>query len=85
MSGSLRVVPAELPPDAHDHFDLVLESGQALRLRDPRRFGAVLWQPGEPMQHKLLRDSARNRSSASSPRTGCSSARAAARRRSRAC
>src|SRR4051812_49030420 len=54
MSGSLRVVPADLPPNAHDHVDLVLESGQALRLRDPRRFGAVLFAPGEPMQHKLL-------------------------------
>jgi formamidopyrimidine-DNA glycosylase len=55
MSGSLRIVPADLPPALHDHVDLVLESGQALRLRDPRRFGAVLLVRGEPMQHKLLR------------------------------
>ena len=55
MSGSLRVVPADLPPEAHDHVDLVLESGQALRLRDPRRFGAVLFEPKAPMEHKLLR------------------------------
>jgi formamidopyrimidine-DNA glycosylase len=54
MSGSLRVVPAELPPGAHDHVDLVLENGRALRLHDPRRFGAVLWEPGEPRQNKLL-------------------------------
>ncbi len=54
MSGSLRIVPAALPPAPHDHVDLVLESGQALRLRDPRRFGAVLFVRGEPMQHKLL-------------------------------
>jgi formamidopyrimidine-DNA glycosylase len=56
MSGSLRVVPAEKPAAAHDHVDIVLDSGQALRLRDPRRFGAILFQPGEPMQHKLLRN-----------------------------
>jgi formamidopyrimidine-DNA glycosylase len=55
MSGSLRVVPAERPAAAHDHVDIVLESGQALRLRDPRRFGAVLFERGELMQHKLLR------------------------------
>jgi formamidopyrimidine-DNA glycosylase len=55
MSGSLRVVRADTPAGAHDHFDLVLETGSALRLHDPRRFGAVLWEPGEPSRHKLLR------------------------------
>jgi formamidopyrimidine-DNA glycosylase len=55
MSGSLRVVPADTPPGPHDHVDIVLESGQALRLRDPRRFGALLWEAGEPNRHKLLR------------------------------
>jgi len=54
MSGSLRVVPAATPPDKHDHFDLVLRSGQAMRLRDPRRFGAVLWAGENVIQHKLL-------------------------------
>ncbi len=56
MSGSLRIVPAGSAPGKHDHFDLLLDNGKALRLTDPRRFGAVLWQPGEPWQHKLLRD-----------------------------
>jgi formamidopyrimidine-DNA glycosylase len=56
MSGSLRMVPAQQLPGKHDHFDLVLENGQALRLTDPRRFGAVIWQPGEPARHKLLQD-----------------------------
>ncbi len=56
MSGSLRMVPADTPPAKHDHFDLVLENGKALRLTDPRRFGAVLWQKGEPSRHKLLRN-----------------------------
>jgi formamidopyrimidine-DNA glycosylase len=55
MSGSLRIVPAQQAPGKHDHFDLVLDSGHALRLTDPRRFGAVLWQAGEPALHKLLR------------------------------
>lgn len=54
MSGSLRIVKAGAPAGVHDHFDLVM--GQtALRLRDPRRFGAVLWST-QPEQHVLLRD-----------------------------
>lgn len=53
MSGSLRIVEAELEPEKHDHLDIVFASGQALRLTDPRRFGAALWQPlGET--HSLL-------------------------------
>ena len=56
MSGSLRVVPADHPPGTHDHLDLVLETGKALRLHDPRRFGAVLWQKGDPAANRLLRD-----------------------------
>lgn len=56
MSGSLRMVPAQAAPGKHDHFDLVLENGQALRLTDPRRFGAVIWEAGEPARHKLLQD-----------------------------
>lgn len=55
MSGSLRIVDPNLPPRAHDHYDLVLDSGKALRFNDPRRFGCLLWQkPGEV--HPLLRD-----------------------------
>lgn len=53
MSGSLRVVPADAPPGPHDHVDLVFGRA-ALRLRDPRRFGAVLWASGDPSRHKLL-------------------------------
>lgn len=54
MSGSLRIVPAATPAGVHDHFDLVMGK-IALRLRDPRRFGAVLWSAA-PEQHALLRD-----------------------------
>ena len=44
MSGSLRIQPCNTEPGKHDHVDLELDSGQLLRLTDPRRFGAVLWQ-----------------------------------------
>ncbi len=54
MSGSLRVLDAATPPHKHDHFDLCLSGGQALRLRDPRRFGAVLWTTDPPNEHPLL-------------------------------
>lgn len=56
MSGSLRLLPASTPAAQHDHFDLLLGSGEALRLRDPRRFGAVLWTRGEALSHPLLAD-----------------------------
>ena len=55
MSGSLRVVDAGTPPEKHDHIDFILSNGKVLRLRDPRRFGAVLWTHQDPLKHKLLR------------------------------
>lgn len=54
MSGSLRIQPRGTPAEKHDHFDLVLEDGQLMRLRDPRRFGAVLWHADDVAQHPLL-------------------------------
>jgi formamidopyrimidine-DNA glycosylase len=56
MSGSLRVVEDSTAPQLHDHVDLVLDSGKALRLRDPRRFGTLLWVCGDPLAHPLLKD-----------------------------
>ncbi|HAF91369.1 MAG TPA: DNA-formamidopyrimidine glycosylase [Pseudomonas sp.] len=53
MSGSLRLVPAELPAAKHEHVDILLGSGQALRYTDPRRFGALLWSE-LPLEHPLL-------------------------------
>lgn len=53
MSGSLRLAPASEPPGKHDHLDLVFGS-QALRLRDPRRFGAVLWVNDDASAHPLI-------------------------------
>lgn len=55
MSGSLRVVSNNVPPEKHDHLDLVMEDGRCLRLRDPRRFGAALWTTDDPLRHPLLR------------------------------
>ena len=45
MSGSLRLVPLDEAPGKHDHVDLCF-GRQILRLRDPRRFGALLWTDG---------------------------------------
>jgi formamidopyrimidine-DNA glycosylase len=56
MSGSLRLVDAGTPPGKHDHVDITFENGCVLRLRDPRRFGAVLWTVDDPLRHPLLRD-----------------------------
>jgi formamidopyrimidine-DNA glycosylase len=52
MSGSLRVLASGTPAQKHDHFDLVL-GDRLLRLRDPRRFGAVLWTD-DVANHPLL-------------------------------
>jgi len=54
MSGRLQVVPKSVSAGKHDHIDLVLASGMVARLTDPRRFGAVLWAPGDPLLHPLL-------------------------------
>jgi formamidopyrimidine-DNA glycosylase len=54
MSGSLRIIEATEPAGKHDHVDLILENGNALRYTDPRRFGCVLWQKKEEGIHPLL-------------------------------
>jgi formamidopyrimidine-DNA glycosylase len=54
MSGNLRAVPAASARILHDHFDLVLDSGTALRFNDPRRFGSLLYSGTNPQQHPLL-------------------------------
>ena len=65
MSGSLRLLFGGCEktakktnsidtPGKHDHFDLIVENRTILRFRDPRRFGAVLWQPGNISAHPLL-------------------------------
>ena len=54
MSGSLRIVEAREIPAKHDHIDVVFGGGVALRLTDPRRFGAFLWTDEPLEEHKLL-------------------------------
>ncbi len=56
MSGRLWLVDAGMRPEPHDHFDLVMASGAVVRLRDPRRFGLVLWHKGNVLSHPLLKD-----------------------------
>lgn len=56
MSGRICLLDRNYPPEKHDHFDIAFNGvdgkpGNVLRLRDPRRFGAVLWaglQPNAP-------------------------------------
>jgi len=50
----LLVQHTRIPPQKHDHFDLILDNSITLRLRDPRRFGAVLWTTDDILSHWLL-------------------------------
>jgi len=54
MSGTIRVVKQSTAVAKHDHFDLVLENSNVLRLNDPRRFGAVLWLDNHNDEQGLL-------------------------------
>ena len=54
MSGSLRIVAQHSARSRHDHFELVLDSGQVLRFNDPRRFGCCLHTLTDPLAHPLL-------------------------------
>jgi len=54
MTGSLQAFTRVPPRTAHDHFDIVLDSGITLRYRDPRRFGALLWLKAPAEAHPLL-------------------------------
>ena len=62
--GTLRApppTPGRPPPPGrararttHDHVDLVFDDGTTLRYHDPRRFGTILWAPGDAAAHPLL-------------------------------
>ena len=56
MSGSLRICEDGDPPRKHDHFDLVMATGQVVRFHDPRRFGALMWWDAPWSAHPLLAD-----------------------------
>ncbi len=55
MSGSLRVLDVGVAAEKHDHVDFEFSNKKLIRLRDPRRFGAVLWATKNPLKHKLIR------------------------------
>jgi len=54
MSGSLRICNSAAAAEKHDHIDIVCSNGKILRLKDPRKFGCVLWTTDDPQEHKLL-------------------------------
>lgn len=45
MSGRLTLAPGAAPREPHEHLALALDSGERLRLRDPRRFGLAFAAP----------------------------------------
>lgn len=54
MSGHLRIVPHTASPQKHDHVELIMNNGLALRFCDPRRFGLFIYIDENPYQHPLL-------------------------------
>ena len=55
MSGSLRICTKHTAAEKHDHIDIVVSNGKVLRLRDPRKFGCVLWTADDINEHKLIK------------------------------
>lgn len=57
MSGRVfHVKHIDRPADPHDHVFWILDDATRICLRDPRRFGAVLWVEGDWRNHPLLVD-----------------------------
>lgn len=56
MSGSMRILPVGTAAESHEHVEFQLANGQALKFRDPRRFGALLYSADDPLQHCLLQN-----------------------------
>lgn len=54
MSGHLRIMPKDTPPEKHDHVDMLLGNNLVLRYCDPRRFGLFFYIDENPYQHPLL-------------------------------
>jgi formamidopyrimidine-DNA glycosylase len=54
MSGSIRVLSRPEVPGKHDHFDIVNESGEIIRFRDPRKFGCLLFSSSNLYNHPRL-------------------------------
>ena len=56
MSGSLSIQSADRPLLKHDHVDIIFGNQHILRLNDPRRFGACLWQAIDEPQLEILKN-----------------------------
>ena len=54
MSGSMRVLTRPEDPGKHDHFDILNESGEIIRFRDPRKFGCLLFSSSNLYNHPRL-------------------------------
>jgi len=54
MSGSLRILDQSAAVTKHEHVEILFENGKVLRLRDPRRFGSVLWTNKPLDDHRLF-------------------------------
>lgn len=54
MSGSLRICTKKTPAEKHDHIDITVSNNKILRLRDPRKFGCVLWAENDINDHRLI-------------------------------
>jgi len=55
MSGSMTVLHNPEQPGKHDHFDIVNESSEIIRFRDPRKFGCLLFSSSNLYNHPRLR------------------------------
>jgi formamidopyrimidine-DNA glycosylase len=51
----MRILPTGAAAEKHEHVEFQLSNGLALKFRDPRRFGALLYCAQDPLQHRLLR------------------------------
>jgi len=54
MSGSMRILPVGSAIEKHEHVEMQMTSGLALKFRDPRRFGSLLYTEDDPLEHRLL-------------------------------
>jgi formamidopyrimidine-DNA glycosylase len=54
MTGFIRILQNFIPPEKHDHFDIIFETNRILRFNDVRRFGSILWFQCDPDNHKLI-------------------------------
>lgn len=54
MSGSLRILTADIAPEKHDHIDWLLDNGKVMRFKDPRRFGSVQFCQSDIQLHPLF-------------------------------